>query len=146
MNDTDINKIHWSFWAISIFMLLWNVMGSMNFLWQINADIETLATLPETHRAIIEGRPIWATGGFAVGVIVGSLGCLLLLFKKSAAVYLFIASLLGIIVTMIHTIKVSSMIIEFSFFEIIIMIALPLVVAVFLIWYTKMVERKGWIA
>lgn len=146
MSDTDINKIHWSFWVISIFMLLWNVMGSMNFFWQMSADAATLATLPETHRAIIESRPVWATVGFAVGVIIGSFGCLLLLFKKSQAVYLFIVSLLGIIVTMIHTVRVSSMVIEFSFLEIIVMIVLPLVVAAFLIWYAMKVERRGWIA
>ncbi|MDH5258623.1 MAG: hypothetical protein OEX07_11465 [Gammaproteobacteria bacterium] len=146
MSDMEIKKIHWSFWVISIFMLLWNVMGSMNFFWQISADAETLATLPETHRAIIDSRPIWATVGFAVGVITGSFGCLLLLFKKSEAVYLFIVSLSGIIVTMIHTIKVSIMVIEFSIMETIVMIVMPLIVAAFLIWYTRKVEGKGWIS
>jgi len=146
MTDKAINKAHWSFWAISVFMLIWNVMGSMNFIWQISANAETLAALPETHRAIIEGRPVWATVGFAVGVIIGSLGCLLLLFRKSAALYFFSASLLGIIVTMIHTIRVSFMIIKFNPFEVIMMIVMPLLVATFLIWYSKKSEKKGWVS
>ncbi len=145
MNDNSNNKVHWSFWAISVFMLIWNVMGSANFFWQINATAEALAAFPETHRAIIEGRPIWATAGFGIGVIIGSLGCLLLLFRKSTALYFFIASLLGIIVTMIHTINVSITTIKFNPFEIIMMIVLPLVVATFLIWYTKKAEKKGWL-
>jgi hypothetical protein len=145
MNDNSINKVHWSFWVISVFMLIWNVMGSANFVWQISATAEALATLPETHRAIIEGRPVWATVGFGVGVIIGSLGCLLLLFRKSAALYFFIISLLGIILTMIHTTRVSIMIIKFNPFEIIMMIVMPLLVAMFLIWYTKLAEKKGWI-
>lgn len=145
MNDNDTKNVHWSFWLISAFMLIWNVMGSMNFFWQISASTETIATLPETHRAIIEGRPVWATAGFAIGVIIGSFGCLLLLFKKSAAVYFFIASLLGIILTMIHTIKVSVSIIKFSPFEIIIMIVMPLLVATFLIWYAQKAHKKGWV-
>lgn len=56
----------------------------------------------ESYRAIIEGRPAWATGAFAIAVLGGALGCLLLLLRKSAAYYLFIASLLDAIVTMTH--------------------------------------------
>jgi len=79
-------------------------MGSLNFVMQMNADI--VEGLPETHRAIIEGRPIWATAGFALAVFGGALGGLLLLFRISIAIHLFIASLLGAIVTMIHTINI----------------------------------------
>jgi hypothetical protein len=39
--------------------------------------------MPETHRAIIDTRPAWATGEFAVAVFGGALGCLLLLLKKA---------------------------------------------------------------
>jgi hypothetical protein len=126
-------------------MLIWNVMGAMNLLWQISADADMLASFPETHRAIIEGRPIWATAGFAVCVFAGALGCFLLLLRKSAAYYLFIASLLGVIVTMIHTTNVASSTTRLSFPEIFVMILMPMIVAVFLIWYSKFAERKGWI-
>ena len=144
MNDETVGGVHWSFWAIGAFALLWNVLGSMNYLAQMNADM--VATLPETHRAIIEGRPAWATGGFAIGVFGGALGGLLLLLRKSIAIYLFIASLLGVIVTMIHTIRIASSIIDFSAVEILIMILMPVVVAAFLIWYSKQVQSKGWIS
>jgi hypothetical protein len=99
-----------------------------------------------SHRAIIEGRPVWATGGFAIAVFGGALGCLLLLLRKSAAYYLFIASLLGVIVTMTHTLGIASSTIDFSPFEILMMILMPLVVAAFLIWYSKWTESKGWIS
>lgn len=146
MNNKSVNSIHWSFWLISAIMLIWNVMGSMNFLWQMLADADALAALSETHRSIIEGRPVWATAGFAIGVIVGAFGCLLLLLRKLAAFYLFVISLLGIILTMIHTVYVANMLIEFSFIEIVIMIVMPLVVASFLIWYSKWALKKSWIS
>jgi len=110
----------------------------------MNAD--AIAAMPETHRAIIEGRPVWATGGFALAVFGGALGCLLLLFRKSAAYYVFIVSLLGVIVTMIHTISIASSTINFKAFEVFMMIMMPLVVAAFLIWYAKWVENKNWIS
>ncbi len=144
MNDEDVGGVHWSFWAIGAAALIWNLMGVINFLMQMNADV--LAAMPESHRAIIEGRPAWATGGFAIAVFGGALGCLLLLLRKSAAYYLFVASLLGVIVTMTHTLGIANSTIEFSPFEILLMILMPLVVAAFLIWYSKQARSKGLIS
>jgi hypothetical protein len=143
MHDKISNGVHWSFWLIGVVMLIWNVMGIINFFVQMNAD--ALASFPESHRAIVEGRPAWATGGFALAVFGGTLGCLLLLIRKSAAYYLFIASLLGVIVTMIHTIGIAGSIIDLTPFEILLMILMPVIVAAFLIWYSKWAGSKGWI-
>lgn len=143
MNDEAVGRVHWSFWAIGAVALIWNAMGVMNFFMQMNAD--TLASFPESHRAIVEGRPAWATAGFAIAVFGGALGCLLLLLRKSAAYYLFVASLLGVIVTVTHTIGVASSTIDFSPLEILMTILMPPVVAAFLIWYSKQAESKGWI-
>lgn len=143
MNDEPVGRVHWSFWAIGAFALIWNVLGSVNYLSQMNTDL--VASLPETHRAIIEGRPAWATGGFAIAVFGGALGGLLLLLRKSVAVYLFVASLLGTIVTMIHTVNIASSTIDFSAVETLVMILLPLAVAAFLIWYTRYAQSKNWI-
>ena len=143
MNDETIGRVHWSFWAIGAVTLIWNVMGVINFFMQMNAD--ALASFPESHRAIVESRPAWATGAFAMAVFGGALGCLLLLLRKSAAYHLFIASLLGVIVQLIHTLGIASSTIDFSPFEISMIILMPLVVAAFLIWYSKWAESKGWI-
>ncbi len=143
MNDENVGGVHWSFWAIGAVALIWNVMGVINFFVQMNAD--ALAAMPEAHRAIVEGRPAWATGGFAIAVFGGALGCLLLLLGKSAAYYLFIGSLLGVIVQLIHTLGVASSTIDFSPFDILMIILMPLVAAAFLIWYSKWAQSKGWI-
>ena len=140
MSDETVRGAHWSFWLICIAALIWNIGGAINYLMQTN--LEFVATLPETHRAIIEGRPVWATGGFAIGVFGGAIGCLLLMFKKATAFYVFIASLLGVIVTMIHTLNVASSKIDFSPVEIVVMIFLPIIVAAILIWYTKQAMNK----
>ena len=144
MSNEAVGRVHWSFWLISVLTLLWNVGGSINYLMQTN--LELVATLPETHRAIIEGRPAWATGGFAIGVFGGALGCLLLLMRKSAAFPVFIASLLGVAVTVIHTINVATSKIDFSPVESLVMILLPVIVAAILIWYAKHAVSKNWIS
>jgi len=144
MSDASTTGVHWSFWVITALALVWNVLGGVNFFMQMDADI--VSVLPETHRAIIMGRPVWATAGFAVIVFGGALGCLLLLLRKSAAYYVFIVSLLGGIVTMIHTINIARTTIDFSVSEIVVMILMPLLMAAFLVWYAKWAERQDWIS
>ena len=144
MDDISVGRVHWSFWAIGAVALIWNAMGVINFFMQMNAD--ALAAMPASHRAIVEGRPGWATSAFAIAVFGGALGCLLLLLKKSAAYYLFIASLLGVIVQMIPNLGMTGTPVKLSPVEIAMMILMPLVVAVFSIWYSKRAKSKGWIS
>lgn len=144
MSDNNKTGPHWSFWAIGAFGLIWNVLGGVNFLVQMNADM--VATFPETHRAIIEGRPLWATAGFAIGVFGGALGCLVLLLRKSLAKHVLLAALLGVALTMLHTLRVAGSAITFSPMELFMMIVLPVLVSAFLYWYAKRAERNGWIS
>ncbi len=139
MNDKTVGGVHWSFWVIGAVALIFNVMGVINYFMQMNAD--SLASFPEQYRPIIEGRPAWATGGFAIAVFGGALGCLLLLLRKPAAFYVFIASLIGVMVSMMHIFGVAG----FSSFEIWMGVLMQLGVTVFLIWYSKRAESKGWV-
>ncbi len=141
MSDKTASGVHWSFWVIAAVALVWNLMGAMNFIMQMNPEM--VASMPETHRAIIDSRPIWATAGFAVGVFGGAIGGLLLLLRKSLAVYVFIASLIGVVVTMVHSLGLE---IQFSAFERVMMVFMPLGVGTFLIWYAKLAVTKGWIS
>ncbi len=140
MNDETVGGVHWSFWVICVATLIFNVMGVINYFVQMNAD--SLTSFPESYRPIIEGRPAWATAAFAIAVFGGSLGSLLLLLRKSAAFYVLIASLLGVIVTMMHIFGVAGL----RSFEIWIGVLMQLVVTAFLIWYSKQAESKGWIS
>ena len=141
MNRNNENNVHWGFWFIATFMLLWNVMGCINFFIQMNPDM--ISSYRENEKAIINGRPVWATVAFAVAVFGGALGCILLMLKKSVSFYLFIVSLIGVIITMNHTLSIG---IDFSIGEMIGFILIPIVVAAFLIWYSKYSKRKGWIS
>lgn len=140
MSDEDVSTVHWSFWAISAVALIWNVMGAINFFMQMNPEM--IVSYRPTERAIIEGRPLWATSGFAIAVFGGALGCILLLLRMALATWLFIPSLLGVVATMIHTLGIG---IDFGLGEILGIILMPLAVATFLVWYAKLAESKGWI-
>jgi len=141
MNDNVVNKVHWSFWLISIFILIWNILGCINFFVQMNPDMVT--SYRDSEQAIIQDRPLWATVGFAIAVFGGALGCILLLLKKTTAFYLFIASLVGVGIATVHTLILN---INFGMGEIIGIIIMPTVVAVFSIWYSQYVKGKGWLS
>jgi len=138
MSDKNVGGVHWSFWVIGAVTLIYNAAGVINFFSHMNAD--TVAAMPDLYRGIIQGRPVWATGGFAIAVFGGVLGCLLLLLRKPVAYFVFIGSLIGAIVTMIHTFS-SAAPAEFLIGNLV-----QLVVTAFLIWYSKRAQSKGWIS
>ena len=143
MTEETKIKIHRSFWLIAILALLWNSLGAANMVWQLMGN--ALENMPESHQAIIEGRPFWATAGFAVSVVGGALGAVLLLMKKRLAVHVFMAGLVGTVITMIHTVLIGSTKVTFSLGEVFVMIILPLIVSAILVWYAKQVAAKSWL-
>jgi hypothetical protein len=142
MTNTS-HRPHLSFWIISILALIWNLLGVMNFFGQLNSEV--VASMPASHQAIIEGRPVWGTIAFAIAVFGGALGCILLLLRKAVAQYVFIASLLGVMVQMIPNFKLAGSEVAFTLFEMVMMLILPLLVAAFLAWYATQTHEKGWI-
>jgi hypothetical protein len=144
MSDDADKGVHWSFWVIGGVALVWNVMGCANFLAQMSPEV--LDSFSETARALVVGRPAWVTGAFAISQFGGALGCLLLLLRKSAAFHLFIASGLGVVATVIHTLRLADSTIELGGAEITGYILMPLAVAAFLVWYSKLAESKSWIS
>lgn len=140
MSDDKVQvRVHWSFWLISALALIWNLLGVMNFFRQM--DAAAVADLPEWMRDIIENRPIWATASFAIAVFSGALGCVLLLLRRSTALYVFILSLVTVFVQMIPFLGSLG---QFDGAAIVMML-MPVIVGAFLIWYAKYGEKYGWL-
>ncbi len=139
MNEDNKRAVHWSFWLIGALALLWNVGGSANYLMQMNPEM--IDSYRASEQAIIASRPAWATAGFAIGVFGGALGCVFLLLRKSLSFYLFAVSLLGVVAAVAHTFTVDF---DFSTAEILAFTLMPVVVAAFLVWYSRYAKGKGW--
>jgi hypothetical protein len=140
MNDHTNKRVHWSFWTIGVVALFWNGMGVANYFVQMNPDM--LEMYRESERAFIEGRPAWATAGFALAVFGGTFGAALLLLRRKIAFHFFIASLIGTIIAIGHSLGSGA---SFGPGEIAGIIVMPLSLAVFLIWYSKYAGRKDWV-
>jgi hypothetical protein len=141
MNDMNknVHAVHRSFWVVGAVALIWNALGCINFFSQMNAG--TVAAMPESYRMIVEDRPAWATVAFAIAVFGGALGGLLLLLRKSAAYYVFIASLLGAVAAQVPFLGMADFPVEALIGGL-----MQLVVGAFLIWYSRQIQRKGWIS
>ena len=129
-----MNKPHYTFWVVAAAGLLWNLAGCMNYIMQTNPD--SVAQMPEVYQLIINNRPAWATGSFAVAVFAGTVGCILLLLRRLVAVYLFVLSLLGIIGTAAFTMMVSG---------VVPIMILTLLIGAALLWYSTIVRRFSWL-
>ena len=143
MNEESNSAVHWSFWLLAAVCLLWNLMGVWAYVAQTNTGM--IAALADAERLLIEQRPAWATGAFAIAVWGGALGCLLLLLRKSVAVYVLIASLLGVIVQMYYNYAIANSIDVYGPGGTI-MSVMILGISAFLIWYAKYSVGRGWIS
>ncbi len=129
-----MTKPHFSFWIVVGLGLIWNLMGCMNYIVQTNPD--SVAQMPDAYQAIINGRPAWATAGFAIAVFGGAVGCILLLLRHKVAMQVLILSLAGILVTAIHATMLVG-IVPSSF--------LSVLVGAALVWYASIAKRKEWL-
>jgi len=148
MQETTHTKIRWTFWVIAVLALIWYLMSGLNFFVQMNPEM--LAKAQESHRALIEGRPPWATLGFAVAAIAGILGCVALLVRRSIAIRLFVISFVGVLVTTVHNVMVvfggKGAGTTFTGSDILMMVVSPVLVALLLIFFAIRSRTRGWIS
>jgi hypothetical protein len=131
------------FWIFAVFALVWNLLGVMAYLQQAYMGPEDLAAMDAAERALLESRPAWATAAFATAVFGGTLGCIALLWKKTFAFYIFIVSMVGIVVQMYWQMIVVDSIAVYGPGGLV----MPIMIVVFaiaLIWVSKKANDKGW--
>jgi len=141
MSDSS-NKPEISFWIIGIIALIWNILGVVAYLMQAYMTEEELLALPLEEQALYSDIPAWVTAAFALAVFGGLLGCLLLLLRKKLATFVFIISLIGIIVQMIYNVFMSKAAEVYGPGNMI-MPLMVIVIGTFLIWYSKRMQVQG---
>ena len=138
MSERTVIDVHWTFWAIGVAGLVYNLLGCMNFLSQLNAD--AVASMPGIYRSIVESRPGWGTAAFALAVFGGSLGCVLLLLRKSVARHVFVASVIGAVAAQAPFIAITGFPLDAWIGGL-----GQVAIGAFLTWYSSLARRKDWI-
>ncbi|MGA9575602.1 MAG: hypothetical protein WBS20_16805 [Lysobacterales bacterium] len=143
MSDGSVNKAPNWFMIVAAVFLVWNLLGALAYIMQVTTSPETLAALPEAERQIYENTPAWATAAFAVAVNCGTLGCLLLLLKKSLAGLFLQLSLAGVLVQMYYAFIVSN-VREVVGPGALVMSGLVTIIAIYLVTLAAKAKAHGW--
>jgi hypothetical protein len=116
------------FWASAVIALVWNGLGCVNFVQQLSPA--GLATLPPEYLVLIENRPGWAIVAFALSVLGGLIGAILMLLRRRTAVIAFGVSLVGAIGSLVPAF-------QFGSTSVVIGTALSVVLAGLFMWISK---------
>lgn len=144
MTSEDHSSVPKWFIAVAIVAVLWNLTGLMAFSALMAMDDATIADLPVAQGEILKTTPDWATAAFAVAVVCGTAGSLLLAFKKKAAVAVLWLSLLGILVQNTHNFFMSKTL-EVYGPQSVVLPVVVIVIAVALVIVSTRANREGWL-
>lgn len=144
MTKTTENKPALWFWIVSAVALVWNLLGVMAFIAMSIVPIEQITEqYGQEFADVFSGKPAWATGAFAIAVFSGALGSFGLLLRKAWAKWLFILSLVGIIIHDIWGVMAGTLAMVGTFDKV--MTVAVVAIAIALIWFSKKSISNGWI-
>ena len=125
--------------------LVWNLLGVMAFVMQINMSPEVIAALPEKEQLMYQNIPLWVTVAFACAVFGGSIGSLCLALKKSLAYIILGVSLIGVLVQMYHVFFILNSVQVYGPASAV-MPGMVIVIAISLVVLANKAEGNGWLS
>jgi hypothetical protein len=133
------------FWVVSVLALLWNLMGVMNYLGTAFMKEAIKAEMTPEQVTLMENTPAWVTAAFAIAVWFGAAGCIGLLLRKRWAKSALGLSLLGVLVQTGYGFFMTNATEVYGQTEAVIIPLMVIIIAVFLVFFARMSEKKLWI-
>ena len=85
------------FWLLAIVLLAWNVIGLVALLFDPVLGLGDVSKLASEQQALYAARPAIAFYGFVLATVAGTAGAIALLLRRNFALWLFIASAVGLV-------------------------------------------------
>lgn len=130
------------FWVIAVIALLWNAMGVFAFITDLTMSEEALALMTEAQQELYKSTPTWNYVGYGLATIGGLLGAIGLLMRKSWATMLFILSFVGVLINLVWSLFLSNAA-DIMGAAAYILPVMVVVIAIFLIWYSRKCSADG---
>jgi len=146
MNKHSTTKPPVWYWVVSVLALLWNLMGVMNYLGTAFMKEAIKAEMTAAQVELMESTPAWVTAAFAIAVWFGAAGCIGLLLRKKWAKSALGLSLLGVLVQTGYGFFMTNATEVYGKTEAIIIPSMVIIIAILLVFFARLSERKTWIA
>jgi len=95
-------------WIIGGIAVLWNAGGATDYVMTQTANESWMSAFTPEKLAFFYSIPSWALAAWAIAVWGGVLGSILLLFRRSMAVNVFLVSLLALVASIFHSYVLSN--------------------------------------
>jgi hypothetical protein len=135
-------------WIVGILSFLWNCFGAYDYVMSNMRNMDYLKSAmpgvdPAAALAWMDAFPIYAKVGWALGVWGGLLGAILLLMRSRYAVWAFAVSMLGIVLSIGWQIVAAPPLSGADSGIYKVMPYVIILLGLFLLWYSRMMEQKG---
>lgn len=146
MSESKTNpgrKTPWHLWVIGVVGLLWSSMGAFDYIMTETKNANYMSSFSPEQLEFFYSMPAWTVATWAIAVWGGVVGAIFLLFKKGVAVWIFLASLVGMVITAFQNyilsngMKVMGGTFSLIFTTIIFLVALGLYL------YSSAMQRRG---
>lgn len=132
-------------WIVGVLALLWSLMGAFDYLaTQLELEFYMSQFTPE-QLAYFNAFPVWMTAFWAFGVWGGLAGAIGLLLRKKWAVWAFVVSIAGLLVSSIYNFGMTDGA-EVMGTAGVIFTGVIWIFALFLLWYSWTQAKRGVLA
>lgn len=138
MNFSSSNKPPVYFWVVAIIAILWYAFGVYNYLMQAFLTKEQVTELSNVDQLFYDDLPAWYVSAFAIAVFAGLVAAISLLIRKRWAYILFIVSFLAVGIQQFYVLT------EINPRDILLSLS-AIVIAVFLVWFSKRAAARKWL-
>mgnify|MGYP003977772363 CR=1 FL=1 len=139
------NKTPWHLWVIGIAGLLWSSMGAFDYLMTQTQNESYMSSFTPEQLSFFHGLPSWIIAAWAIGVWGGVVGAILLLLKKSASEWVFLASMIAVVITTFRNYILSNGIEIMGGASALVFTALIFLIALGLYLYARAMHQKGFL-
>lgn len=133
------------FLPVAVLALLWNVAGLLAVVADLRLTQADIAALSPEQQAMYAARPTWSVVASLVAVVGGTLGSLALVLRRTWAVPLLAASLVGAVAQDIGIFGVAGAARAGDPTPIVLQ-GMVLVIGVALLLLARRASRQGWLA
>lgn len=142
--DIIATKIPWHLWVVGVLAVLWNSIGAYDYVMTMYGGMDYLrqAGMSDTFVAAFERMPMWMSVAWPLAVWTAVLGSVLLLARSRWAFVSFVVSLIVYVANLVHNYGMSELG-SLGGTAGLVIASIVTISLVFLIWYSRMMTKRG---